>query len=93
MKFLILIVAVSTLYVFGKPKRKEFRIVVMPHKGYTIYVPEYKDKKSLFGPKWHPVNQFTPYYYDFEAAKMLVEEMKYDDSLDVALAKASYIYF
>lgn len=91
MSKILFLLLVASMLVYGKPKRKEFRIVVMPKNGFTIYVPEYREKRGILSPEWHPITPF--YYYDLQSAKQIVEDMKFEDSLYVINATRNYIYF
>jgi len=85
---ILLMIAVS---IIGKPGYRQFRIQISPKNGYTLYIPEYREKKSLFGRQWWPI---TPYiFYDLRSAQKVVEDAKFEDSLTVAHAKSQYIYF
>lgn len=91
MKAAALLLAAIVLMAFTKPKRKEFRIRVQPKNGFTMYIPEYRERKSLFGAQWWAVAPNV--YYDLASAKQIVEDAKFDDSLAVAHHKDTFIYF
>ena len=91
MKAAALLLAAIALMAFAKPKRKQFRIRVQPRNGYTMYIPEYREKRSLFGAQWWPIAPNV--YYDLASAKQVVEDAKFEDSLAVAHVKDTFIYF
>ena len=91
MKEVVVLLLAVGLMAFAKPKRKEFRIRIQPRYGYTMYIPEYREKKSLFGAQWWPLAPNV--YYDIASAKEVVESAKFEDSLRVVHYKDTFIYF
>lgn len=91
MREIIVLLLATSLMAFGKPKRKEFRIRVIPKNGFTIYIPEYREKRSLFGRQWWPLSPNV--CYGLELAKDMIADARYEDSLRVVHYKDTFIYF
>jgi hypothetical protein len=92
MRKLIILLLLIPFVISARPKRKEFRIKVTRMGAYVVYIPEFREKWSLLGPQWHPINEYTPYHYSVESAREMLNSVKYEDSVFVANAKSEYIF-
>ena len=77
----------------AKPKRKEFRVHVVRMGAQVLYVPQYRELRSLLGARWFPINEWSPFHTSLESAKDLIDITRYEDSIYVTTYKSQYIYF